>query len=255
MANRTVERVRVSTLPLFHRDGEKEHPMPEGFQPNLSTLDGPQLRLWSALREVSDDFVLYGGTAVAIHLGHRKSVDFDLFSAVEFDPDTLYETLPFLSQSTVLRKSANTLTCLVDFGGPVQVSFFGVPKIRQLVEPLVAPENHLKVASLLDLAGMKAAVVQKRAEAKDYIDIDAILRCGAMDLPAALAAGKLIHGTSFNPEITLKALCFFDDGNLQELPMEIQNRLAEAVRTVDLDKLPDLHFAPGRRQLDQESSS
>src|SRR6185437_2641226 len=57
-------------------------------------------------------------------------------------------------------------------------SFFGLPDIPRLLPPLVAPDNGLQVASLLDLAGMKASVVQMRAEAKDYLDIDAILTDG-----------------------------------------------------------------------------
>ena len=52
--------------------------------------------------------------------------------------------------------------------------------------------------------------MQKRAEAKDYLDIDALLQHG-IDLPTALAAGRVIYGRSFNPVITLKALSFFDD--------------------------------------------
>ncbi len=60
------------------------------------------------------------------------------------------------------------------------------------------------MASLLDLAGMKAAVVQQRAEAKDYIDINAILIDARIDLPTDLASAKAIYGKQFNPQITLK---------------------------------------------------
>ena len=68
-------------------------------------------------------------------------------------------------------------------------------------------------------------VVQKRAEARDYLDIDALLRHG-VDLPTALAAGSVVYGRSFNPLITLKALSFFDD-----VPMlygEVRERLSAA---------------------------
>jgi hypothetical protein len=106
--------------------------------------------------------------------------------------------------------------------------------------PGAAPDNGLQVASLLDLAGTKAAVVQQRAEAKDYTDIDAILRDGRIDLPTALASAKAIYGAQFNPQITLKALSFFDDGNLRRLPKPVQDRLAQAARAVDLDRLPTI---------------
>lgn len=210
------------------------------FLPKLSVLQEPQRRLWNEFTTVPENFVLCGGTAVGLHLDHRQSVDFDLLGSEEFDPDQLYESIPFLRESRVIQKSPNTLTCLVQRGGTVQVSFFGAPKIRQISAPLIAAENQLRVASLLDLAGMKVAVVQKRAEAKDYLDIDAIINEGEIDLPTALAAGKAIYGMPFSPEISLKALSYFGDGNLCSLPQEVRDRLAAAVKEVELDRLPSI---------------
>jgi hypothetical protein len=89
----------------------------------------------------------------------------------------------------------------------------------------------------------KASVVQQRAEAKDYIDIDALLTDGRVDLPMALAAARTIHGMGFNPQSTLKALCYFDDGNLSRLPRHVKDRLVKAVREVDLDRLPVIAFS------------
>jgi len=205
---------------------------------HLDILSAAQRRLWDELVDVPGSFVLYGGTAIALHLRHRRSVDFDLFGTERFDPDVLYRTLPFLSGSLVVQKSPDTLNCVVERGGNVQISFFGVPEIKPIEAPLIAPGNGLHVAALIDLAGMKAAVVQKRAEAKDYIDIDALIGRGSIGLPLALAAGKRIYGQGFNPEITLKALSFFEDGDLGSVPNAIRDRLADAVRAVDLDRLP-----------------
>src|ERR1700757_4408256 len=84
------------------------------------------------------------------------------------------------------------------------------------------------------------AIVQVRAEAKDYIDIDALMTAGRIDLPTALAAGQAIYGRQFNPQITLKALSFFDEGNLRRLPEALKARLATAARSVDLDQLPKI---------------
>lgn len=116
---------------------------------------------------------------------------------------------------------------------------------------LVAKDNDLKVASLLDLAGTKASVLQVRAEAKDYIDMDALIRIGRVSLPFALAAAEKLYGSSFNPEITLKALSYFDDGNLRELPTDMKFRLAEAVTTVDVDHLPNLEDCKLRLERDR----
>ncbi len=66
------------------------------------------------------------------------------------------------------------------------------------------------------------------------------MRDGRLDLPAALAAAQAIYGPPFNPQITLKALSFFGDGNLDRLPREVQDRLAGAAREVDLDCLPQV---------------
>ena len=71
--------------------------------------------------------------------------------------------IPFLQGIRPAQKSANTLACVVDRDGPVQVSFFGMPSIRLIETPFVAANNHVHIASLLDLAAMKAAVVQNRS--------------------------------------------------------------------------------------------
>jgi hypothetical protein len=208
------------------------------FTPRLDILPAPQRRLWNDLAEIPHEFVLYGGTAVALHLGHRESVDFDFFGNRPLDPAKLTLAIPLLASATVTQREPNTLSCTVDRGGVIKLSFFGLPGVPRLQPPLVAPDNGLQIASLLDLAGMKASVVQMRAEAKDYIDIDAILTDGRIDLPMALAAAKAIYGTSFNPQITLKSLTYFDDGNVKKLPQDARDRLVRAVRAVDLDHLP-----------------
>ena len=145
-----------------------------------------------------------------------------------------------MAGAAIVQREKNTLTAIVDRGTPVKVSFFGVPKLPRLAQPVVAKDNHLKIASLLDLAGTKASVLQVRAEAKDYIDMDALIQIGKVGLPFALAAAEKLYGSSFNPEITLKALSYFDDGNLRKLPTDIKFRLADAVRKVDLNHLPSL---------------
>lgn len=214
--------------------------MAEHFEPKLSMLPAAQRRLWDELSGVPREFVLYGGTALALRLGHRTSVDFDFFAEHTFEPARLALSMPFLSGATITHQEPNTLSAVVERGDPVTVSFFGVPGIRRIRSPQVAPGNGVQVASLLDLAGTKAAVVQQRAEAKDYLDIDAILQDGRIDLPMALAAALAIYGPTFNPQITLKALSYFGDGNLDRLPRAVQDRLARAAREVDLDRLPEL---------------
>ena len=212
----------------------------EGFSPRLHVLPEAQRRLWSELSAVPEEFTLYGGTALALHLGHRTSVDFDFFGTRAIDVAALESSIPFLVGAQAIQRERNTLSVIVERGGPVRVSFFGVPRLPQLAAPLIAADNRLKIASLIDLAGTKASVLQVRAEARDYIDMDALIRLGKVELPVALAAAGKLYGPSFNPEITLKALAYFDDGNLQDLPEEVRARLAAAVKAVDLERIPEL---------------
>jgi hypothetical protein len=216
------------------------------FTPRLDILPPAQRRLWDELAAVPGEFVLYGGTAIALHLGHRQSVDFDFFGDRPLDPQRLAPSIPFLAGATVTRREPNTLSCLVDRGGTVKLSFFGLPGIPRLLPPLVSSDNGVRIASLLDLAGMKASVVQMRAEEKDYLDIDAILADGRIDLPTALGAGRAMYGAAFNPLATLKALTYFEDGTVTRLPRATRSRLLAAVRVVDPERLPII-AVPGPR--------
>ncbi|GJL62488.1 MAG: hypothetical protein NPIRA04_11420 [Nitrospirales bacterium] len=205
---------------------------------HLDILPPPQRQLWNELSDVPNAFILYGGTAIALQIGHRESIDFDFFAFETFQPQDLFTSIPFLQDTEIIQQAKNTLTCRVNREGPAHVSFFGVPNLSRIQKPIVAPGNGVKIASLLDLAGMKAAVVQQRPEAKDYIDLGTMLEKMVIDLPTALIAAKMIYGPSFNPELTLKALSYYEDGNLRTVPAQYKERLLEAVRTVDLDQLP-----------------
>jgi hypothetical protein len=217
------------------------------FQPRTDILPPPQLALWSELAATPDHFTLYGGTALALRLGHRSSVDFDFFSNQSFDPDHLAHAVRYLAGAEPVQVDRNTLTCRVERGGPVLVSFFGDLNLGQIAPREQAQGAALHIASLVDLAATKVAVVQKRAQARDYVDIDALIRNG-VDLPTALAAGSVVHGRSFNPLITLKALSYFDD--VPDLPKDVRERLSAAVDAVDPTQLPTL--APYKRRADDE---
>ncbi|MDR3400966.1 MAG: nucleotidyl transferase AbiEii/AbiGii toxin family protein [Chthoniobacter sp.] len=224
------------------------------FNPRLDILPRSQRVLWDELAAIPFEFVLYGGTALALYLGHRQSIDFDFFGNRKFEPRQLTADVPLLADATITQQAPNTLSVIIDRGGPVKLSFFGVPGIVRLQPPMVAPDNGLQIAALVDLAGTKASVVQQRAEAKDYIDIDAILTDGRVDLPTALAAAKAIYGRQFNPLATLKALSFFEDGDLRRLPDATKDRLAAAARRVDPERLPRILRHGRERDPERESA-
>lgn len=215
--------------------------MSEPFAPKLSILPPAQRRLWDELAQTPEAFTLWGGTALALHLGHRQSIDFDFFTDRAVALNGLLTDIPYLKNATVLQQEPRTLTCAVDRDGAVKLSFFVVPGVLKPIEPPYrAPGNDLKVASLIDLAAMKVKVVQDRAEAKDYIDVDAILTSTPITLAEAISAACAVYGAAYQPLPSLKALAYFDDGNLRALPEDVKQRLSEAVRGLDPLRLPSL---------------
>lgn len=155
------------------------------------------------------------------------------------------EDIPYLRDGKVTLLRGNTLTVALDRSGPVSVSFFGGLGLTRVSSPDSADDNGVQVASLLDVAGCKMAVVQTRAEGKDYRDIAALLEHG-VSLGKALAAAKAIYGGQFDPRTTLRALSYFADGDLPKLPGAVQSALRTAAAGVKLDELPAL---VGKRDL------
>src|SRR5260370_31841643 len=164
--------------------------MPSLFTPNLKILPPGQRELWPMLAAIPARFTLYGGTALAIQLGHRESVDFDFFSSLTFDQNQLYADLAFLRSGRIIQSSENTLSCVVSLAKEqAQVSFFGGLNLARVEDPLLTDDNRIHVASLIDVGGMKLSVIQKRGEAKDYLDIAALLDAG-QTLERLLSAGR-----------------------------------------------------------------
>lgn len=82
------------------------------FAVNLSALPAPQRTFWPELAATPEEFTLYGGTALALRLGHRASVDFDFFTNASFDPERLAEQVPYLKESERIQLTPDTLTRL-----------------------------------------------------------------------------------------------------------------------------------------------
>jgi hypothetical protein len=214
------------------------------IKPKLTILPKPQLLLWDDLISTPNDFILYGGTALALRLGHRESIDFDFFSPKAFDPELLYKTVPYLKNSIILQKSQNTLTCSIETHGNVLVSFFGGLNISQVESPSIVESNNLKIASLQDLAGTKTAVIQKRAEKKDYLDIYALLTLGKLSIELLLACASAVYGKEFNPYITLKAMCYFEEPELKSLDSALKQMFLQLAKNANIDLMPKLNVFP-----------
>jgi hypothetical protein len=214
------------------------------FEPRLDILPPAQRRLWDELGATPEHFVLYGGTAIALRLGHRHSEDFDFFSGAAFSPSKLKAKVAYLRGAETIEAGTNTLTCIVERGGPVKVSFFGGWDLNRVGEPEQA--RPVWIASPLDLLALKLGVLPEREASKDYLDVDALLGAG-LGLRQGFAAALAVYGPQFNPYISLKALTCFEGGDLHRLDAPIRQRLTAAAKSVDPQTVRALPAKQGPR--------
>jgi hypothetical protein len=215
--------------------------MSTAFTPRLDILPDAQRCLWHELVGTPGDFTLYGGTAIALRLGHRQSIDFDFFTQASFEPEALLRKIPYLKSAVVRQSAPNTLTTTVERNGAVQVSFFGGLGLGQVEAPDFIEDLNLAIASLIYLAGTKAKVIIQRVEPKDYIDIHALMIKGGIPLANMLAAASVIFGPQVNPLDALKAIAYHQDPSLAGLSEEVKRDLAKAVQATDPENLPTLN--------------
>jgi hypothetical protein len=231
------------------------------FEPQVTILPVAQRALWPELAEIPKHFVLYGGTGLALRLGHRDSVDFDFFSSEQVVPLELLRSLSLLKNAKIIQNVSQTLGVIVDRKGPVKLSFFGNVAIGRVGTPDETADGVLQVASILDLAGTKAAVITQRSESKDYIDMLALINSG-ISLPTAMAAARSIYGAQYNPMLTVKSLTYFGDGDLHKLTSQQKTRLIQCATAhwPELPEIPRLSdklagFRPEAKSIDHRDKS
>ena len=216
--------------------------MPDRFDPRIEILPPAQKEIWAGLAPAPDlSFVLYGGTAVALQLGHRVSIDFDFFRAEPLEKARIEASFQFVRNAHVIQEDENTLVIGVPMpSGPVKVSFFGGLALDRINDPLRTTDRVLLVASLEDVLATKLKAILDRAEAKDYRDISAMLSAG-VSLENALGAFACNYHR--DPALPLKALGFFKDGDLPSLPKADQDLLRMARDRVS--EVPNLALLKG----------
>lgn len=208
------------------------------FEPRTDILPPAQREMWPLLAPTSAlAFALYGGTAVALHLGHRISLDFDFFRSEPLDKSQIEASFALMRDARTVQEDPNTLVVVVEMpSGPVKVSYFGAIKIGRVNEPLQTSDSTLLVASLEDLLATKLKAILDRAEAKDYRDIAAMLAAG-VSLQRGLGAFAKMFGS--DPALPLRALGYFKDGDLATLPTSDQALLCAARdRVIDIPDVP-----------------
>jgi len=206
------------------------------FKPRMDILPPAQQQLWPELHNAANlGFTLYGGTAIALRLAHRDSVDFDFFSERPLDREVIKASFPFMAQSITLQDQDNTWVVLVAHCNSemkqVKLSFFGKIAFGRVGEPDFTDDSVLQVASLDDLMATKVKVVLQRAEAKDYRDVAAMINAG-VSLARGLASARVLFGPNFQPSESLKALVYFNDGDLKTLTTAEKTTLVDAVKAV-----------------------
>jgi hypothetical protein len=206
---------------------------------HLEILPIPQRVFWDEhLATLPLGWVLYGGTAIALHLGHRQSRDFDFFSSDPLDRKELRGACPALASARTLQDEPDTLTVVAEIEAePVKLSFFGGIDFGRVGEP-VRIGGKARIASRLDLLGTKLATVTQRIEPRDYVDIAALLDSG-LSIDEGVAALLALYGDQASGLQSVKTISWFREGGLEEaLPLRTRELLTRAAAAHDPTTLP-----------------
>lgn len=174
-------------------------------------LDRGQSRLLPLIGRFADSFYLAGGTAMALQIGHRRSIDFDLFSNAEINPGRLAGTLTRLGHviEHVFTESGDELTLAVD---GVRLSFVFYPFT---IRHDVWYDRIISMPDLPTLAAMKAYALGRRAKWKDYVDLHEIFANHAPFDTVVSQASAIFQG-AFNQRLFREQLCYFEDIDFSE---------------------------------------
>lgn len=203
---------------------------------HYEALDEKRRALLPALGNFKKDFYLAGGTALALQIGHRVSVDFDFFTEKDFDTKELYEYVQkVFGEAVRTQESSNTLAIIVQDN--VRISFM---KYRYTLLGACVETEHLRLASIIDIGCMKLSAIVSRAELKDYVDLFFILK----NLSLAQLLVKLAEKTpSLDQNLALKALVSFDDVSIEPIDFikgnevtfgQIKTAIVKSVKSVPL---------------------
>ncbi len=155
-------------------------------------------------------FFLAGGTALALQIGHRRSIDFDFFSPLGFEPSHLFlELLKMFPGSKLQKEGGNTLTLLWE---EVQLSFFGGITLHHLKPPITI--QAFPMFSIPDIAAMKMAAMIQRTALRDYFDIAYLLNIKALSLSDIIDGFYKKYGEqgeTYPVQLLIKTLTYVDD--------------------------------------------
>jgi hypothetical protein len=174
-------------------------------------LTDKQTEILPLIHNFSRSFGLVGGTAIALHIGHRKSIDFDLFTHKKFRNIDLLKKLSkskYKIQEVLVNKDEE----LTFFTNGVKITFFQFPY------PIIFTKRFddiIRVADLLTLSAMKAFAMGQRNKWKDYVDLYFILK-DHYSLSEISQKATALFGKSFNEKIFRTQLAYFEDIDFSE---------------------------------------
>lgn len=175
------------------------HAIPNGVESLLLKLGGIEL---------PQETYLAGGTAAALYLGHRESIDIDLFTPTPFDTLEIVARLKPLFSYTPLNERPETLLCELD-SVKFSLFFYRYPSIEQAIRD---KRYAIPIASPLDIALMKMIAIYQRGTAKDFIDLQYLMKSNGYTLPSL--ENRLIDKYGFDRNLFYhirRSLVYFDD--------------------------------------------
>ena len=176
-------------------------------------LTTEQQGLLPAIKSFAKDFGLVGGTAVALHIGHRESIDFDLFTKNPEHPIMAKKLQRQFGRyaiiDRVLVEEDPELTFMTN---TVKVTFYHFEHKIPYTERF---GSYIKMPSLLTLAAMKVFALGQRAKWKDYVDLYFIMR-EYHTLADIVPHAEKLFGGEFNARLLREQLSYFDDVSYKE---------------------------------------
>lgn len=172
---------------------------------NFQIFNQNQVDLLPMVKHFKKEFYLVGGTAIALHIGHRRSIDFDLFKYSAIKPKSILQVVSnFEYPYSVTRRVTEQLNVTVN---EVKFTFFQFPFKIEAKEKL---EDMLRLPNLLDLAAMKAYALGRRSKWKDYVDLYFILK-DHYTVQQISDRTTVLFGQLFSEKLFRAQLSYFDD--------------------------------------------
>ncbi|MCK9451395.1 MAG: nucleotidyl transferase AbiEii/AbiGii toxin family protein [Bacteroidales bacterium] len=171
---------------------------------HLSTIDTSTLELLKVLMKqpAFSGLRLAGGTALALQIGHRKSIDIDLFGTIDFDSLNIQELFAEFNAVKTIKRSKNINIFIIN---DVKVDFVNY-SYPWLSESLV--EDNIRMAAIKDIAAMKLAAITGRGSKKDFVDLYFLLQHFSLRSLMTMYSAKYPDGSAF---LVLKSLTYFED--------------------------------------------